>query len=129
MHYSKKKQLKLKQSSSSRMRITVNCEKAAKHASVFATTTIDEISIKKYQDLCDHANLSFAHLQTLTTELELIHRENAVLKVANSELVKLVSLAFQASVMQHQHRTLGNNRDVAFERRYNANNVGIERVT
>ena len=31
--------------------------------------------------------------------------------------------------MQHQNRTFGNNRDVAFERRNNANNVERERVT
>ncbi|KAF9684983.1 hypothetical protein SADUNF_Sadunf03G0006900 [Salix dunnii] len=46
-------------------------------------------------------------------------------QVANSELV---SLAFQASMMQHQHRALGNNRDVAFKRRNNANNMGTKRV-
>ncbi|KAF9672897.1 hypothetical protein SADUNF_Sadunf11G0092200 [Salix dunnii] len=55
--------------------------------------------ILKYQDLYDHSNLSLSHLQTLTTELKLIRRENADLKVTNSELVKLVSLAFQASMM------------------------------
>ncbi|KAB5524303.1 hypothetical protein DKX38_022052 [Salix brachista] len=73
-----------------------------------ATTTADAISteshlcqarlILEFQDLCDHSNLSLVHLQTLTTELKLLRRENADLKVANSELVKLVSLAFQASV-------------------------------
>ncbi|KAF9660617.1 hypothetical protein SADUNF_SadunfUnG0008000 [Salix dunnii] len=85
--------------------------------------------ILEYQDLCDHSNLSLAHLQTLTTEFKLIRRENADLKVTNSELVKLVSLAFQASVMQHQQCSLGNNRDFAFQRRNNANNVGTETVT
>ncbi|KAF9661273.1 hypothetical protein SADUNF_Sadunf19G0051000 [Salix dunnii] len=101
-----------------------------------ATTTADAISTKchlcqaqlllEFQDLCDHSNLSLVHLQTLTTELMLLRRENADLKVANSELVKLVSLAFQAPVMQHQQCTLGNNHAVAFERRNSANNVGTE---
>ncbi|KAB5515688.1 hypothetical protein DKX38_026336 [Salix brachista] len=104
-----------------------------------ATTTADVISteshlyqarlILEYQDLCDHSNLSLVHLQTLTTELKLLRRENADLKVTNSELVKLISLAFQASVMHYQQCTLGNNRAVAFERRNNANNVGTKRVT
>lgn len=85
--------------------------------------------ILEYQDLCDHYNLSLARLQTLTNELELIRRENADLRVANSELVKLISLSSEAAVMQHQNRTFGNNRDVAFERRNTANNVGRERVT
>ena len=105
-------------------------------ASPSSSTAADEIStesrlrqarlILEYQDLCDHYNLARARLQTLTNELELIRQENADLKVANSELVKLISLSSQASVMQHQNRTLGNNRVVAFERRYSANNVGTE---
>ena len=108
-------------------------------ASPSSSTAADEVStesrlrqarlILEYQDLCDHYNLSLARLQTLTNELELIRQENADLKVANSELVKLISLSSHASVMQHQNRTVGNNRDVAFERRNNANNVGTERVT
>ncbi|KAF9664257.1 hypothetical protein SADUNF_Sadunf17G0137300 [Salix dunnii] len=84
---------------------------------------------KKYQDLCDHSNLSLTRLQTLTIELELICQENADLKVTNNGLVKLVRRSFQASVMQHQHRTLGNNCDVSFERKNNANNMGTKRVT
>jgi len=108
-------------------------------ASPSSSSAADEIStenrlrqarlILEYQDLCDHYNLSLARLQTLTNELELIRRENADLRVTNSELVKLISLSSEAAVMQHQNRTFGNNRDVAFERRNNANNVERERVT
>ncbi|XP_011035122.1 PREDICTED: zinc finger CCCH domain-containing protein 14-like isoform X2 [Populus euphratica] len=108
------------------------------NASPSSSSAADEIStenrlrqaqlILEYQDLCEHYNLSLARLQTLTNELELIRRENADLRAANSELVKLISLSSE-SVMQHQNRTFGNNRDGAFERRNNANNVERERVT
>ncbi|CAK7344231.1 unnamed protein product [Dovyalis caffra] len=85
--------------------------------------------ILEYQDLCDHYNLSLARLQTLTNELELIRQENADLRVANSELLKLISLSSQAAVMHHHSRAFGINRDVATERRNNDNNVERERVT
>ncbi|KAB5516630.1 hypothetical protein DKX38_027278 [Salix brachista] len=85
--------------------------------------------ILEYQELCDHYNVSLSRLQTLTNELELIRQENADLRVANSELVKLISLSSQASVMQNQTRAFGINRDVAIERRNNVNNVERERVT
>ncbi|KAF9678663.1 hypothetical protein SADUNF_Sadunf07G0058300 [Salix dunnii] len=75
-----------------------------------SSTTVDEISIKsclhqarmtlEHQDLCDHYNHSHVHHQTLTNELELICQENTDLKVTNSELVKLISLSSQASMMQ-----------------------------
>ena len=91
------------------MRITVVVKKQRSMPLSPATTTAAAISterhlcqarlILEFQDLCDHSNLSLVHLQTLTTELKLLRRENADFKVANSELVKLVSLAFQASVM------------------------------
>ncbi|KAB5511950.1 hypothetical protein DKX38_028978 [Salix brachista] len=104
-----------------------------------ATTTADVISteshlrqarlILEYQELCDHYNVSLSHLQTLTNELELIRQENADLRVANSELVKLISLSSQAAMMQNQNRAFGINRDVAIEIRNNVHNVERERVT
>ncbi|KAB5544713.1 hypothetical protein DKX38_012825 [Salix brachista] len=114
-----------------------DCEEAAKHASVSShhhrrchlhreSPLPGSTDSRVPGPLRSLQSLSLMHLQTLTTELKLLCRENADLKVANSELVKLVSLAFQASVMQHQQCTLGNNRAVAFERRNSANNVGTE---
>ncbi|KAF9660872.1 hypothetical protein SADUNF_Sadunf19G0008900 [Salix dunnii] len=103
-----------------------------------ATTTADVISteshlcqarpILEYQDLCDHSNLSLVHLQTLTTELKLLRRENADLKVINSELVKLVSLAFQASVMPaYDSQTLQLARWLA-EKIMGRKKVGLKRI-
>jgi butyrate response factor 1 len=85
--------------------------------------------ILEYQDLCDHYNVSLSRLQTLTNELELIRQENADLRVANSELLKLINLSSQAAAMQHQGRAFGISRDVAIERRNSVNNVERERVT
>ncbi|KAB5569042.1 hypothetical protein DKX38_002835 [Salix brachista] len=118
--------MKLKQSRN-RVRIIVNREDA-KHASVSShhvspsttappssSSTANEIStesclcqaqlILEYQDLCNHSNLSLSGLQTLTTELELICRENTDLKVANSELV-LFQIQFDGTPLHllHQQR-------------------------
>ncbi|KAK8532268.1 hypothetical protein V6N13_131604 [Hibiscus sabdariffa] len=52
--------------------------------------------ILEYQQLSDHFDLCFSRLQTLMGELETLRKENRDLRVANTELVKLLSLSSQA---------------------------------
>ncbi|GLU10748.1 hypothetical protein SLE2022_275330 [Rubroshorea leprosula] len=62
----------------------------------------------EYHQLCQHYDLCLARLQVLCQELETLRRENADLRLTNSELVKLLSLSSQA-VMKRSLR----NEDIA----------------
>lgn len=83
-----------------------------------ATTTTDEMAtehrlhqarlILEYQELCDHYEISLARLQSLTNELESLRQENSDLRIANNELVKLLSLSSQAAAINNRY----SNRDV-----------------
>ncbi|XVE72134.1 hypothetical protein DITRI_Ditri11bG0014200 [Diplodiscus trichospermus] len=52
--------------------------------------------ILEYQQLCDHFDLCFSRLQALIREIETLSRENSDLRVANTELIKLLSLSSKA---------------------------------
>ncbi|XWS75509.1 hypothetical protein CRYUN_Cryun01aG0095600 [Craigia yunnanensis] len=54
--------------------------------------------ILDYQQLCDHFDLCFARLQDLIRDLETLRRENSDLRVANIELIKLLSRSSQAAM-------------------------------
>ncbi|KDP33020.1 hypothetical protein JCGZ_13051 [Jatropha curcas] len=54
--------------------------------------------ILEYQELCDHYELSLDRLQALTTEIESLRQENTNLRLANNDLVKLLSLSSQAAI-------------------------------
>ncbi|XWS47599.1 hypothetical protein CRYUN_Cryun14cG0165900 [Craigia yunnanensis] len=58
--------------------------------------------ILEYHQLCDHYDLCFARLQALIREIETLRRENSDLRVANSELIQLLSLSSQ-SAMNNQN--------------------------
>ncbi|OMO80286.1 Zinc finger, CCCH-type [Corchorus capsularis] len=49
--------------------------------------------ILEYQQLCDHYDLCLSRLQTLFREVEMLRRENTELRLANAELIKLLSLS------------------------------------
>ncbi|KAB5534759.1 hypothetical protein DKX38_017845 [Salix brachista] len=101
--------MQLKQSSS-RVRINVHREEAAKHASVSghhdspsptssSSSPFDEVAIDNRPRFSSTRSstittMSLSRLQTLTNEIELIRKENTDLRVANSELVKLTTLVF-----------------------------------
>lgn len=62
--------------------------------------------VLEYQQLRDHYDLCRGHLNDLTEEIDLLRRENARLRLANSELVKLLNLPSQGT-LQSCFRRLG----------------------
>ncbi|KAE8684676.1 hypothetical protein F3Y22_tig00111105pilonHSYRG00198 [Hibiscus syriacus] len=54
--------------------------------------------ILECQQLSDHFDLCFSRLQALMGELETLRKENIDLKVANTELIKFLSLSSQAAM-------------------------------
>ncbi|XVF20713.1 hypothetical protein REPUB_Repub12eG0026800 [Reevesia pubescens] len=68
--------------------------------------------ILEYQKLCDHYDLCFEHLQAIIKEIETLRRENNDLRVANTELIKLLSLSSQAAM---------NNRNIQREELWDLN--------
>ncbi|OWM64411.1 zinc finger CCCH domain-containing protein 14-like [Punica granatum] len=62
--------------------------------------------VLEYQQLCERYDLCRAHLHDLVEEIDSIRRENAALRLANKELVKLLSLSSQAA-MHNCLRRLG----------------------
>lgn len=62
--------------------------------------------VLEYQQLCESYELCRAHLHDLVEEIDSIRRENAALRLANKELVKLLSLSSQAA-MHNCLRRLG----------------------
>lgn len=62
--------------------------------------------VLEYQQLCERYDLCRAHLNDLVEEADSIRRENAALRLANKELVKLLSLSSQAA-MHNCLRRLG----------------------
>ncbi|XWS30759.1 hypothetical protein CRYUN_Cryun23aG0016600 [Craigia yunnanensis] len=72
----------------------------------------------EYQQLCDSFDLCFARLQALIRELETLRRENSDLRVANTELIKLLNLSSQAAM---------NNRNLQREVLPDLNVKGCER--
>ncbi|TYI18391.1 hypothetical protein ES332_A07G086500v1 [Gossypium tomentosum] len=55
--------------------------------------------ILEYQQLCDHFDLCVSRLQALKGEVEKLRRENNDLRVANIELIKLLSQSSQAAMI------------------------------
>ncbi|XP_009357776.2 zinc finger CCCH domain-containing protein 14 [Pyrus x bretschneideri] len=57
--------------------------------------------VLEYQELRDHYDLCNSHLRNLTNELDSLRRENAQLRSANTDLVKLLSsqAAFQSCLL------------------------------
>ncbi|XP_022759952.1 zinc finger CCCH domain-containing protein 14-like [Durio zibethinus] len=53
--------------------------------------------VLEYQQLCDHYDLCRSRLQNLIREIETLRNENSDLRVANIELIKLLSLSSQAA--------------------------------
>ncbi|KAJ4822400.1 hypothetical protein Tsubulata_008937 [Turnera subulata] len=49
--------------------------------------------ILEYQELCDHYERSLSRLQALTEELQVLREENADLRLANGELINILSLS------------------------------------
>ncbi|XP_030461229.2 zinc finger CCCH domain-containing protein 14 [Syzygium oleosum] len=54
--------------------------------------------VLEYQQLRDHYDLCRAHLNDLTEEIDSLRRENARLRLSNSELVKLLNLPSQGTL-------------------------------
>ncbi|GMI85527.1 hypothetical protein like AT1G66810 [Hibiscus trionum] len=77
--------------------------------------------ILEYQQLSDHFDLCFSRLQALMGELETLRQKNRDLRVANTELIKLLSLSSNATAM--------NNRDLRFEKLPDLNDKIWERGT
>lgn len=59
--------------------------------------------ILEYQQLCEHYDFCVARLRVLTTELDSLRRENVDLRVANTELLKLLGLSSRAAMCSHLH--------------------------
>ncbi|MBA0847223.1 hypothetical protein Goshw_014634 [Gossypium schwendimanii] len=55
--------------------------------------------ILEYQQLCDHFDLCVSRLQAIKGEVEKLRRENNDLRVANIELIKLLSQSSQAAMI------------------------------
>ncbi|KAK8546592.1 hypothetical protein V6N13_067798 [Hibiscus sabdariffa] len=64
--------------------------------------------ILEYQQLSDHFDLCFSRLQALMGEVETLREKNRDLRVANTELIKLLSLS--------SHATARNNRNLQCEK-------------
>lgn len=50
--------------------------------------------ILEYQQLCDHYDVCYSRLQALSRELETLRQENSDLRLANTELLKLLNSSF-----------------------------------
>ncbi|WCJ25313.1 Zinc finger CCCH domain-containing protein 14 [Euphorbia peplus] len=54
--------------------------------------------VLEFQERIDYYELSLARLQSLTEEIELLRQENVELRLANSNLIKLVNISSQAAI-------------------------------
>ncbi|XVF71558.1 hypothetical protein PTKIN_Ptkin12aG0047800 [Pterospermum kingtungense] len=59
--------------------------------------------ILEYQQLSDHFDLCFAQLQNLIREIETLRQQNSDLRVANAELIKLLSLTPSEAAMNNSN--------------------------